>query len=80
MPSFLYRGHSLVSFIVRKKHFSLYPFSGKVIEKLKADLTGFAVTTGSIHFTVENTINDNLLHMIVEARMHEIDSKFSAKE
>ncbi len=77
MPCFMYHKHSLISFIVRKKHYSLYPFSGKVIDSLQDDLKGFAITTGSIHFTAENMIDEALLKKIVKGRMYEIDSKLS---
>ena len=65
-------GKPLVSIIVRKNHLSLYPFSGKVIERLKSDLIGFKTTSGSIHFSGDNPIPETLLKKIIEARILEI--------
>ena len=81
MPCFLYKGKPLISFIVRKKHMSLYPFSGKVIEGFRAKLEGFPISegSGSIHFSVGNPIPEEILADIVHARMGEIEGSRPGK-
>jgi uncharacterized protein YdhG (YjbR/CyaY superfamily) len=73
MPAYFYRGKPFLSAVARKKHLSLYPFSGKVIAQLRDKLAGYELTTGSIHFSSENPIPDALLEEIIFARLREID-------
>jgi uncharacterized protein YdhG (YjbR/CyaY superfamily) len=71
MPSFKYKGKSLVAIMANKNFLSLYPFGA--VDNLGLDLSAFECTSGSIHFTPENPIPDNLLHQIITVRMERID-------
>jgi uncharacterized protein YdhG (YjbR/CyaY superfamily) len=75
MPAFMYNGWPLISFMVTKKFLSLYPYSGKVIDKLQDKLKDFEQTPGSVHYSVEYPIPDLLLKEILEARKEEIEKK-----
>jgi len=75
MPAYLYRSKPVFSCLVNKKFLSIYPFSGKVIEKLRDQLTEFEKTTGSIHFSLKNTLCEDLVEELLLARMMEIDEK-----
>ncbi len=70
MPAFKYQGKGLVAIIVNKQFMSLYPFGA--VERLGVDLSGFECTSGSIHFTAENPISDELLQRIIVARVKQI--------
>jgi uncharacterized protein YdhG (YjbR/CyaY superfamily) len=74
MPAYIYKGKALLSCMVNKSFISIYPFSGKVIEALRENLEGYGLTTGSIHFTLENSLSDSLVGDIVRTRIHEIES------
>lgn len=71
MPSLAYKGKGLVAIMANKKFLSLYPFGA--VEKLGVDLSAFEQTSGSIHFTPDNPIDDALLASIVLARKRQIE-------
>ncbi|HEY3413843.1 MAG TPA: DUF1801 domain-containing protein [Armatimonadota bacterium] len=74
MPAYLYNGKPVLSAIANKRFLSIYPFSGKVIDRLKEKLTGFECTSGSVHFTVERPVPEALLEEIIACRLQEIDA------
>jgi len=69
MPAFIYKGKAFLSFASTKKFLSLYPFSGQIVSKLKPKLSKYELTSGSIHFSVENPIPDELLKEIILTRV-----------
>jgi len=73
MPALKYRGKGLVAIMSNKHFLSLYPFIA--VDKLGVELSEFEGTTGSIHFTLENPISDDLLRSIITSRMQQIDAK-----
>lgn len=75
MPSFLYKGKGVLSFVVAKKFLSMYPFSGKVLSKVETKLKEFETTTGSVHFSVEHPVPETLLREILTLRIQEINDK-----
>ena len=72
MPAFKYNGKGLVAIMVNENFMSLYPFGA--VDKLGVDLSVYECTSGSIHFSVEKPISDELLRDIITARMHQIDT------
>jgi len=72
VPAYLYRGKGLLSAIENKKFLSLYPFSGKVVERLKEELAGFECTSGSIHFTLDHPLPEPLIEALLRERIAEI--------
>ncbi len=78
MAAFMYEGKPLVSFVANKKFLSLYPFSGKVIDKLRDRLSDFETTSGSIHFSEANPLPDDILKAIITTRRQEIDERRGA--
>lgn len=71
MPAFKYKGKGLVAIMANKNFLSLYPFGS--IERLGLDLSAFEQTTGSIHFSADKPISDELLNDIIQARMRQIE-------
>lgn len=72
MPAFKYKNKSLVAIIANNKFLSLYPFSS--VEKLGVDISAYDHTSGSIHFSPDKPISDDLLRDIISARKQQIDS------
>jgi uncharacterized protein YdhG (YjbR/CyaY superfamily) len=72
MPAFMYKGKPLLSIKVNKKFLSLYPFSGKVIDKLREQLDGFELTAGSVHFSLEKPVPEGVLREMLTERIGEI--------
>jgi len=73
MPAFKYKGKGLVAIMVNKQFLSLYPFGS--VEGLGLDLIGFEGTKGSIHFSVEHPLPDDLLCQIITKRIQQIEGK-----
>jgi len=75
MPTFKYRGKGLVAIAAFKKHCSLFPMSGAVIEKFKDELEGFHTSKGTLQFPAEKPLSATLMKKIIKARMAEIEAK-----
>ena len=75
MPAFKYRGRGLVAIAAFKNHCSLFPMSGAVIEKFKAELAGFHTSKGTLQFPPDKPISGSLLKKIIRARIAEIEKK-----
>lgn len=70
MPAFKYHG-MLVYFAAFKNHYSLFPSSYGVFEHFKEDLKGFYTSKGTIRFTLDQPIPEDLLRRIIQFRMAE---------
>ncbi len=66
MPGFKYRGKYLISFAAFKDHLSVFPGSGP-IEELKDELKTYTTSKGTIQFTLEHRLSDELLTKIITA-------------
>ena len=75
MPAMKYRGKPLVGFIAARNHLSLFPFSPQVIDVMRPRLGGFDLTKGTIQFSVENPLPDDVVEDIARHRITEIDKK-----
>ena len=73
LPAFRYRGSPLLGFAAAKKHLSLYPFSPRVIDTVTPRLPGYELSKGTVRFTVERPVPDEVLTAMVRLRMDEID-------
>jgi len=73
MPAFKYQGRGLVAIAAFKKHCSLFPMSGAVIEKFKDELEGFHTSKGTLQFPADKPLSATLVKKIIKARMAEIE-------
>jgi len=69
IPAFSVEGKVVIGFKANKSDYSIYPFSGGAAERFPEELQGRTVTSGSIHFTPDNPIPDDLLRRIIEWRI-----------
>ncbi|MET1042554.1 MAG: DUF1801 domain-containing protein [Microbacteriaceae bacterium] len=74
MPALRYRGRPLLSVMVTKRGYSLFPFSAEVVAHAVSELPGFDSTKGGIRFTDQAPIPDAVLDAIVLDRVAEIDA------
>ncbi len=72
MPAFKVKGKPVLGFTVSQRHLSLHPFSPGVIEAVKDGLGGFELSKGTIRFTPDSPIPDEVLRRIIDARLKEI--------
>src|SRR5687768_1711251 len=69
MPAFIYAGRPLLGFRAAKRHLSVFPFSPGAIEAVKARLEGFDLSKGTIRFSSDSPVPDDVLADLVQARM-----------
>ncbi len=74
MPGFTYNGKYIISFAAFKDHLSIFPGSdpvGKLKDKLKNNITG----KGTIQFTLDQPLSEEVIQEIVHLCMARVDSK-----
>lgn len=71
MPAFKSHGTFLVSYAAFKKHYSLFPASGAVVEALGDELTPYLAGKGTIRFPANQPIPVDLVTRILEVRVAE---------
>jgi len=64
MPGFKYKGKYLISFAAFKDHMSIFP-GAEPIDVLKDELRAFKTSKGTVQFTLEQPIPDDLLLKII---------------
>jgi uncharacterized protein YdhG (YjbR/CyaY superfamily) len=72
MPAFLYEGRPLLAFRAAKQHLSVFPFSPEAIEAVKDRLAGFDIAKGTIRFSPERPVPEDVLVDLVRLRRQEI--------
>jgi uncharacterized protein YdhG (YjbR/CyaY superfamily) len=72
VPAFIQAGRPLLGFSAAKKHLSLFPFSPAALDTVRDRLGGFDVAKGTIRFTPERQVPDDVLADLIRARMQEI--------
>lgn len=73
MPALRYRDRPLLSVMPAKHHIGLYPFSPAVVEAVAGRLGGYSFAKGTIRFTADHPLPDELIREIVLLRRDEID-------
>jgi uncharacterized protein YdhG (YjbR/CyaY superfamily) len=72
MPAMRSHGRQfLVSYAAYKKHYSLFPASGAVVEALGDELTPYLAGKGTIHFPADKPIPTAVVTKIVKVRVKE---------
>ena len=72
LPAFRVGGRPLVAYGASKNHCSLYPMSPAVIDKLKNELMAFETSKGTIRFSPEEPLPEDLVRKVVDARLVEL--------
>ena len=72
MPAFLYAGRPLLGFRAAKKHLSVFPFSPAAIEAVEGRLEGFDLSKGTIRFSPDRPVPEDVLADLVRERKQEI--------
>ena len=74
MPAFRYRKRPLVGYKAAKEHLSFFPMSPAVIDAHAEDLAEWSTSKGTIRFTPDHPIPDDLLASLVATRVSELES------
>lgn len=75
MPAFRYHGRALVSYAAFRAHCSLFPMSSALIEAHRDELAGFATAKGTLRFTPDHPLPNDLVERMVRERMAQIDAR-----
>lgn len=73
MPVLLHGGRPLLGLTASARHLSLHPFSPAVVEAVAGELPGHSLSKGTIRFTGDRPIPDDVVARIVALRVAEID-------
>ena len=79
VPSYRYKG-MLVGYGASKKHCSFFVMSSTLLNDFKDDIKDFDTSTGTIRFTPEKPIPNDLITRIVMARLAENEAKARLKK
>ncbi len=74
MPTFKRNGRAVVWYAGWKRHCSLYPLTDAFMASHAAALAPFTQTKGSVHFTPDAPLPDDLLEELVRARIADLDN------
>jgi uncharacterized protein YdhG (YjbR/CyaY superfamily) len=72
MPAFRVQGGVVAGFLATRQGCSFFPFSGRTLDTLAADLTGYSQTKGSLHVDPERGLPTMLVRKLVKARQAEL--------
>ncbi len=72
MPALKLNGKGLLAFHAARKHLSIYPCSGWAVDAVRDRLDGFSLSRGTIRFTPEQLIPDDVVRELVAVRSEEI--------
>ena len=70
MPAFKKDGKAFMAIMVNKQFMSVYPFGN--LDRLGMDFSAYETTKGSLHFTAEKPISDELLKEIITTRLSQL--------
>ena len=69
MPAFRVDGKVVAGFAAFKNHLAYLPHSGQVLADLGDRLDGYEHTSGSLHFSIDEPLPDDLVRRLVEAKL-----------
>lgn len=72
MPALKLDGKPLIGFVAAAKHLSIFPFSPEVVDAVANKLEGFSLSKGTIRFTPDHPVPDDVVEEIVRLRRAEI--------
>ena len=72
MAAFRYNQKPLLAFRAARQHLSIFPFSSRVVDAVRDQLTAFELSRGTIRFTAASPLPDQVVRDIVRYRIQEI--------
>jgi uncharacterized protein YdhG (YjbR/CyaY superfamily) len=73
MAALKYKDKGVLGFAAAKHHLSVFPFSSRVVDEVRDRLPGFDLSKGTIRFTVEKPLPDDVVRDVVALRIAEIE-------
>lgn len=72
MAAFRAGGKPLLGMTASREHLSVHPFSPAVVAAVAGDLAGFSLSKGTVRFTPEVPLPDEVVERMVRLRLAEI--------
>ena len=72
MAALRYRGKPLLGFRATARHLSVFPFSAEVVAAVAGHLEGYDLSKGTIRFTADRPLPDDVVRDVVRHRVAEI--------
>ena len=73
VPALRLDGRPLLGITAAARHLSLFPFSPAVVEAVAPDLAGYSLSKGTIRFSADQQLPDDVIERIVVLRRAELD-------
>lgn len=78
MPAFVKNGKCFACIAPFKNHLNYSPYSGNILNQLKAELKDFVVSSGSMQFAIDRPLERDLIKKLIELRLLEIEQQEAA--
>jgi len=72
MAALRYQQKPLLGFAAAKHHLSIFPFSPQVVDAVRDRLTEFELSKGTIRFTADMPVPDEIVREVVRHRVDQI--------
>ncbi|RKO26070.1 DUF1801 domain-containing protein [Pseudarthrobacter phenanthrenivorans] len=72
MPALRLDGKPLIGVAAAAKHLSIFPFSPEVVDAVAPRLEGYSLSKGTVRFTPDHPVPDDVVAEMVRLRMAEI--------
>ena len=72
MPALWFAGTPLLGFRAATKHLAVYPFSPAAVDAVRDQLSGASLSRGTVRFTAEAPLPEQVIRDLVRARRDEI--------
>jgi uncharacterized protein YdhG (YjbR/CyaY superfamily) len=72
MAALRLRGKPLLGLLAARQHLSIFPFSPEVVDAVRDRLDGYELSKGTIRFTADHPLPDDVLRDVVRLRTEEI--------
>ncbi|MHC6593217.1 iron chaperone [Arthrobacter sp. C152] len=72
MPALKLDGKPLLAAVAAARHLSVFPFSSSVVEAVAPRLDGYSLSKGTIRFTADHPLPEDVVEDIVRLRLAEI--------
>lgn len=74
MPAFKYKAKPLMYYAAFKDHYSIFPTSGPIAE-LDKQLKPYKTAKGTVQFTRQNPLPEDIIKQLLRVRVDQIDSR-----
>jgi len=78
MPAYKLRGEAMLYFACWKRHYSLYPATGRVLAAFQDELASYEVKHSTIRFPLSQAVPEKLIGRIAKFRAKEVVAREKA--